>query len=139
MQIRGRLVAPHHSSIVLQGAPLPPDLRPGLRQIARAPSLAQRIDVHGARAIGNTAHGKHECSLMVRTRHAALVVGLGIVMGLIVAPRAPAAADQQPTLPKELETYIRASLREWDIPGAAIAVVKDGKPVALFAYGVREI
>src|SRR5688500_16504654 len=90
------------------------------------------------RAIGNIAHGKHECSLMVRTRRPALVVGLSIVLGLTVAP-ATATADQQPTLPKELETYIQASLREWDIPGAAIAVVKDGKPVALFAYGVREI
>jgi CubicO group peptidase (beta-lactamase class C family) len=42
-------------------------------------------------------------------------------------------------LPPELEKYIAASLREWELPGAAIAVVKDGRVLLARGYGVREL
>jgi CubicO group peptidase (beta-lactamase class C family) len=41
-------------------------------------------------------------------------------------------------LPPDLDTYIESGMKEWKLPGLAIAVVKDGKPVLLKGYGVRE-
>ena len=41
--------------------------------------------------------------------------------------------------PETVEAYIRGALRDWEIPGAAIAVVKDGRVVVVRGYGVREL
>jgi CubicO group peptidase (beta-lactamase class C family) len=43
-----------------------------------------------------------------------------------------------PALPAELDTYFAAVLRDWDLPGGALAIVKDGEIVAAKGYGVRE-
>jgi CubicO group peptidase (beta-lactamase class C family) len=37
-----------------------------------------------------------------------------------------------------LDSYIERGMRQWQIPGLAIAIVKDGKIVAMKGYGVRE-
>ena len=38
-----------------------------------------------------------------------------------------------------LDAYIRNAVAEWQIPGLAIAVVKDDQVVFLKTYGVREV
>lgn len=38
-----------------------------------------------------------------------------------------------------LETYISREMARWKIPGVAVAIVKDGKPVVMKGYGVREM
>ncbi|MBC7447612.1 MAG: serine hydrolase [Hymenobacteraceae bacterium] len=38
-----------------------------------------------------------------------------------------------------LDAYIRRGLKAWQIPGLAIAIVKDGKVVVSKGYGVREV
>jgi len=38
-----------------------------------------------------------------------------------------------------LDSYIERGMRQWQIPGLAIAIVKDGKVVVKKGYGVREI
>src|SRR5437016_2589550 len=51
-----------------------------------------------------------------------------------------AFAQQPPqSFPKELDDYVASSVRDWEIPGVAIAVVKDGKVIAARGYGVREL
>src|SRR5438445_9001544 len=51
-----------------------------------------------------------------------------------------AFAQQSPrSFPKELDDYVAATVRDWEIPGVAIAVVKDGKVVVVRGYGVREL
>jgi CubicO group peptidase (beta-lactamase class C family) len=45
---------------------------------------------------------------------------------------------QQNPLP-DLDGYIKSSMAEWQIPGLAIAVVKDDRVVFLHAYGVRQM
>ena len=37
-----------------------------------------------------------------------------------------------------LDTYVERALKQWDIPGASLCVVKDGKVVFMKGYGVRE-
>lgn len=38
-----------------------------------------------------------------------------------------------------LDSYIERGLKDWDIPGLAIVIVKDGKVVKMKGYGVRKI
>src|SRR5437868_14765683 len=38
-----------------------------------------------------------------------------------------------------LDTYIRNGMSQWNIPGLAIVIVKDGKAVLMKGYGVRDV
>ncbi|WP_315818874.1 serine hydrolase [Paraflavitalea speifideaquila] len=38
-----------------------------------------------------------------------------------------------------LDTYVERALKEWQIPGVAVCVVKDGKVVVMKGYGVQEV
>ena len=47
---------------------------------------------------------------------------------------------QQPTfITNDLDAYINKGLKDWNLPGLAIAVVKDGKVVVMKGYGVRNV
>ena len=39
----------------------------------------------------------------------------------------------------ELDAFITRTLKEYQVPGAAIAVVRDGKVALLKGYGVRDV
>ncbi|HET7896171.1 MAG TPA: serine hydrolase domain-containing protein, partial [Flavisolibacter sp.] len=46
----------------------------------------------------------------------------------------------QPSFVKDsLDSYIQQGLKDWNIPGLAIAIVKDGKVVVMKGYGVRDL
>lgn len=46
----------------------------------------------------------------------------------------------QPSFVKDsLDSYIQEGMKDWNIPGLAIAVVKDGKVVVMKGYGVRDL
>lgn len=52
------------------------------------------------------------------------------------------AAAQKPVSPKainEFDAYVAQVMEEWNVPGMAITVVKDGKVLLSKGYGVREI
>jgi CubicO group peptidase (beta-lactamase class C family) len=59
----------------------------------------------------------------------------------LVAPLAlaapPPAAD--PTPLQNLDTYVQQTMHDWQVPGLAIAVVRDGKTVLARGYGVRTL
>lgn len=47
---------------------------------------------------------------------------------------------QQPSfITDSLNQYIQKGIQDWNIPGLAIAIVKDGKTVVMKGYGVRDI
>src|ERR1043165_4484811 len=47
---------------------------------------------------------------------------------------------QQPTfITDSLDTYITREMQRWNIPGVAIAIVKDGKVMVMKEYGVRDL
>ncbi|MCX5729968.1 MAG: serine hydrolase, partial [Deltaproteobacteria bacterium] len=52
-------------------------------------------------------------------------------------PQAPAAAHSAPL--SGLDAYITQAMRDWDVPGLAIAVVKDDSVVYAKGFGVREL
>ena len=53
-----------------------------------------------------------------------------------VVTQTPAAST---SFPKELDDYLAAAVRDWDVPGLGVAVVKDGKIIVARGYGVREL
>ncbi|HEY1112060.1 MAG TPA: serine hydrolase [Chitinophagaceae bacterium] len=54
--------------------------------------------------------------------------------------RFQSAAGQTPTFIKDsIDAYIQQGLQDWDIPGLAIVVVKDGKVALMKGYGVTDI
>lgn len=76
------------------------------------------------------------------------VLSLSIVVATGAAaqrrPRADAAAGSatapaQPQVPPDLDAFVARVLREFDTPGAAIAVVRDGRTVFAKGYGVRRL
>jgi CubicO group peptidase (beta-lactamase class C family) len=49
-------------------------------------------------------------------------------------------SQQQPSfITDSLDSYIQQGMRDWNIPGLAIAIVKDGKVVVMKGYGVRDM
>jgi CubicO group peptidase (beta-lactamase class C family) len=58
-----------------------------------------------------------------------------------VASLAPSRAAQTPQTgaPADLDSYAARVLKEFDVPGLAVAIVKDGKVVLAKGYGVRKL
>jgi CubicO group peptidase (beta-lactamase class C family) len=51
-----------------------------------------------------------------------------------------ASYAQQPSFVNDsLDSYIQQGMKDWNIPGLAIAIVKDGKVVVMKGYGVRDM
>ncbi|OLD26306.1 MAG: hypothetical protein AUJ04_06125 [Acidobacteria bacterium 13_1_40CM_3_55_6] len=73
-----------------------------------------------------------------------LLIGERAVLAVIICVGVTfsnfAFAQQSPqSFTKELDDYVAATVRDWEIPGVAVAVVKDGKVIAARGYGVREM
>ena len=52
---------------------------------------------------------------------------------------APVAASAQPAPLAGLDDYIAAAMESWQVPGLAIAVIRDGRTVYERGYGVRDV
>ncbi|MFD2570615.1 serine hydrolase [Spirosoma soli] len=51
-----------------------------------------------------------------------------------------ATAQKQPVfITDSLDAYVKRGMSDWQIPGLAIAIVKDGKVIVSKGYGVREV
>jgi CubicO group peptidase (beta-lactamase class C family) len=57
-----------------------------------------------------------------------------LVFALLLVSTRAAAVD-----PKTIINYVEKTRVEWGVPGMALAVVKDGKPVVIQGFGVREM
>src|SRR3972149_4291605 len=45
----------------------------------------------------------------------------------------------QPSFIKDsLDKYMEREMKRWNVPGSAVAIVKDGKVVVMKGYGIRE-
>jgi CubicO group peptidase (beta-lactamase class C family) len=62
------------------------------------------------------------------------------LLALLLLPLAALAqTDGNAFLRDSLDTYVNRGMTDWKIPGVAVAVVKDGKVIAMKGYGVKEI
>jgi len=50
-----------------------------------------------------------------------------------------AAQPSSPSAPPDLDEYVSASMKTFDVPGMAVAIVKDGKILFAKGYGVRKL
>jgi CubicO group peptidase (beta-lactamase class C family) len=57
------------------------------------------------------------------------------LVGVVCAQRLSAQA----MAPADLDAYVSASMKTFDVPGMAVAIVKDGKVVVAKGYGVRKL
>jgi len=64
-----------------------------------------------------------------------------LVVAALALARSPGVATaQQPSDPaRQLDAYTAKAVRDWDVVGLAIAVVKDGRVAFAKGYGVREL
>src|SRR5580698_9647211 len=60
-----------------------------------------------------------------------------LVAAILIASAASLGA--QAALPGDLDSYIANSMRTFEVPGMAVAIVKDGKIVLAKGYGVRKL
>ncbi len=50
------------------------------------------------------------------------------------------ASPQTPAFVSDsLDTYILKGLKDWDVPGLSMVIVKDGKPVIMKGFGVKNV
>jgi len=73
---------------------------------------------------------------MTLMRRSALISLFTLAL-LVPRQSAPAATGDDPIA--NLDAFITKALKEYQVPGAAIAVVQDGKAVLLKGYGVRDV
>ncbi|MCU1291801.1 MAG: beta-lactamase [Bryobacterales bacterium] len=64
---------------------------------------------------------------------------LFIASPLVVSTAHGQNNDAEQARAREMDAYVAKAVRDWDVAGLAIAVVKDGHVVFKKAYGVREI
>jgi CubicO group peptidase (beta-lactamase class C family) len=60
-----------------------------------------------------------------------------LILLLLAGP--PASAQQSPAPLAGLDEYVNKAIKDWGVPGLAIAVIKDDRIVLARGYGVREI
>jgi CubicO group peptidase (beta-lactamase class C family) len=65
-----------------------------------------------------------------------VVFAAGGLLGTQAAAQAP---SQLPAQLHGFDTYVRHVMEQWQVPGLAVAIVKDGKVVLAKGYGVREV
>lgn len=58
---------------------------------------------------------------------------------LCLASAALPAQTLETFVSQQLDTYVEAALKRWQIPGAAVCVVKDGKVLIARGYGIRQL
>jgi CubicO group peptidase (beta-lactamase class C family) len=70
--------------------------------------------------------------MMPRTR------SVGLALALLLTALSAPAAHAQPGPLKGLDDYVAGALKDWEMPGLAVAVVKDDAVVFARGYGVRK-
>ena len=58
---------------------------------------------------------------------------------LLVLTASSLAAQRPPSLPRDLDAYVARVMRDFEVPGIALAVVKDGRVLLARGYGVRTL
>jgi CubicO group peptidase (beta-lactamase class C family) len=99
---------------------------------------------------GSTAYRKRGVTCEASPRSArwrGLIPALTLLFGVLVlsarATEAPQTASVTPLPPTDValegfDQFALATLKAWDVPGMAIAVLRDGTPILAKGYGVRD-
>jgi CubicO group peptidase (beta-lactamase class C family) len=77
--------------------------------------------------------------LRVWSRCVALWFVFAVVSTNVVSPTFGQTNAPATTPPSDLDAYVAASMKTFEVPGIAVAIVKDGKIVVAKGYGVRKM
>ena len=72
-------------------------------------------------------------------REASVTRILALVAALCAATSVSAPAQRAPSLPRDFDTWVTRTLDAFQVPGAAVAIVKDGRVVLARGYGMRRV
>src|SRR6185295_11835316 len=62
------------------------------------------------------------------------------LLGLVLTISILAQTDSIPSFVKDsLDNYVQRALADWNIPGAAVCIVKNGEVVLMKGYGVKKL
>jgi len=86
--------------------------------------------------LSNEACSRAAVSLVSLTQAVFMVFTSRCVLVIAVLLRAASAHGQAPT-PRAIDDLVQNALKTWDVPGAAVAIVRDGKVIYLKGFGVR--
>ena len=64
---------------------------------------------------------------------------VGLLTLALLVPKQSASATTEDDSISNLDAFITNALKQYQVPGAAVAVLQDGKPVLLKGYGVRNV
>lgn len=65
---------------------------------------------------------------------------LALLLAFVAASSLAASPPSAPTRSlQDLDAYVQRTMHDWQVPGLALAIVKDGKIVLARGYGVREL
>jgi CubicO group peptidase (beta-lactamase class C family) len=67
------------------------------------------------------------------------VICLVLAISAQVLAQTGAPPDPPPDPPPDLDDYVARALKEFEVPGIAVAIVKDGKVALLKGYGARKL
>jgi CubicO group peptidase (beta-lactamase class C family) len=62
-----------------------------------------------------------------------------VIVALLSFASAQSSSVPSAVPPADLDTFVAASMKTFDVPGMAVAIVKDGKIVVAKGYGVRKL
>ncbi len=69
----------------------------------------------------------------------ALLLALLLALASVAAAQSPNQAPDPAAVLDDLEDFMAQAMRDWDVPGAAVAVVKDGRTVYAKGFGLRDV
>ena len=73
-------------------------------------------------------------------RHSRIIPVAAVVAFALIALVQPCArAQQSDSLPADFDAYVASTMKAFDVPGIAVAIVKDGKVQLAKGYGVRKL
>ncbi len=62
-----------------------------------------------------------------------------LALCILAAPLAAQRPAAAPALPRDFDAYVTGVMRDFEVPGIALAVVKDGRVLLAKGYGVRKL
>jgi len=62
-----------------------------------------------------------------------------VIAGLLILPSHEARGQEAPAAPPDMDVWVERALETFEVPGAAVAIVKDGEVVLARGYGVRHV
>lgn len=64
---------------------------------------------------------------------------LKLILVVLAASVTPAGAEAPASAPPDLDRWVEQAMETFEVPGVAVAIVKDGETVAARGYGVRRL